>query len=71
MYASRIRAAGLAVAAALGLSACTTYGGGLGYGGYGGLSVGVSSGYYDGYGYPGYGYSGYGYGYGYPGYSYG
>lgn len=82
MYASRIRAAGLAVAATIGLSACSTYG--LGYSG---VSVGVGNGgYYDpyysgyGYGYPaghgyGYGYpSGYGYGYGYPsryGYGYG
>jgi hypothetical protein len=79
MYASRVRAAALAVAATVGLSACTT---GLGYGS--GVSVGMGNGYYDpyygggyrsGYGYgPGYGYNdpryGYGYGY-YPGYGYG
>ncbi len=79
MNASRLRAAGLAVAATLGLSACTTYPG-MGYG----ASVGVgNAGYYDpyydrygyGYGYPqryGYGYPAYGGRYGYPyGYGYG
>ena len=66
MYASRIRAAGLAVAATLGLSACMSpYG-------YSGVGVGIGSGgYYGDYGYGGYGYpyGGYGsYGYGYPAY---
>ena len=74
MYAYPLRAAALALTAAVGLSACTTpYG-------YGGVSVGAGSGYYDPYydgygygygaGYPGYDY-GYGYGAGYPGYGYG
>ena len=51
MYASRIRAAGLAVAATLGLSACMSpYG-------YSGVGVGIGSGgYYGDYGYGGYGY---------------
>ncbi len=73
MFASRFRAAGLAVAATLGLSACTTYGG-LGYGGYGsGVSVGIGNAGYDRYCDP-YGYSPYGYRssrYGYSPYSYG
>lgn len=61
MFAYPLRTAALAVAAAVGLSACTTpYG-------YGGVSVGYGSGYgpYAGYGYdyPGYGYSRLGYGY--------
>ena len=69
MYASRLRAAGLAVAATIGLSACTT---GYGYNGVG-VGVGIGNGgyydpYYSGYGYGspsyGYGYSNYGYGYG-------
>ena len=59
MYASRIRAAGLVIAASLGLSACMSP--------YGGVGVGVGSGY-GSYGYDGYGYGGYGSGYGYPGY---
>lgn len=62
MFAYPFRTAALAVAAAIGLSACTT-----GYG-YNGVSVGIGSGgyydpYYGGYGY-GAGYSRYGYGYG-------
>jgi hypothetical protein len=68
MYASRIRAAGLVIAASLGLSACMSpYG-------YSSVGVGIGSGYgsygYDGYGYGGYGGYGYpgGYGYGYPSY---
>ena len=49
MYASRIRAAGLAIAASLGLSACMSpYG-------YSGVSVGVGRGGDGGYGYDGYG----------------
>jgi hypothetical protein len=64
MFAYPLRTAALAVAAAVGLSACTT-----GYG-YNGVSVGVSSGYYDPY-YSGYGYGGYGYGYPRYGYGYG
>jgi hypothetical protein len=63
MFAYPLRAAALTVAAAIGLSACTTpYG-------YSGVSVGYgNSGYYDpyygyGYGYPRYGYSRLGYGY--------
>lgn len=68
MFAYPLRAAALAAAAIIGLSACTTpYG-------YGGVSVGAGNGYYDpyygGYGY-GAGYPGYGYGAGYPGYGYG
>lgn len=59
MFAYPLRTAALAMAAAVGLSACTT-----GYG-YNGVSVGVGNGYYDPY------YSGYGYGAGYPGYGYG
>ncbi len=66
MYASRIRAAGLVIAASLGLSACMSpYG-------YSSVGVGVGSGgYYGDYGYGGY--AGYGspyggYGYGYPSY---
>lgn len=64
MFAYPIRAAALTLAAAIGLSACTTpYG-------YSGVSVGYgNAGYYDpyyeGYGYSGYGYSRLGYGYGY------
>ena len=65
MFAYPLRTAALALAAAVGLSACTTYG----YGGYSGLSVGYGDPYYGyGYGYPRYGYSRYGYsrlGYGY------
>jgi hypothetical protein len=64
MYASRIRAAGLIVAASLGLSACMSpYG-------YSSVGVGVGSGgYYGDYGYGGgYPYGSYGYGYGYPSY---
>ena len=63
MYASRIRAAGLAIAASLGLSACMSpYG-------YSSVGVGVDSGgYYGDYGYGGYGYPYGGYGYGYPSY---
>jgi hypothetical protein len=66
MYASRIRAAGLAIAASLGLSACMSpYG-------YSGVGVGIGSGgYYGDYGYGDYGYGGYpygSYGYGYPSY---
>ena len=73
MFASPLRTTALALAAVIGLSACTTpYG-------YSGVSMGVgNAGYYDpyyggsgygGYGYgDGYGYGGYG-GYGYPGYS--
>lgn len=58
MFVPRIRTMGLAVAAALGLAACTD-----GYG-YSGVSVGYgSAGYYDPY-YDGYGYGGYGGGYG-------
>ena len=59
MYAFRIRAAALTVAATIGLSACMSpYG-------YGGVGVGYGNGYYDGYGgYPSYG-AGYGSGYGY------
>ena len=69
MYAFRLRAAALTLAAGIGLSACTTpYG-------YNGVSVGIGTGYndpyYGGYGYPGHGYAGYGYGAGYPGYGYG
>ena len=58
MYAFPLRAAAVALAAAAGLSACTTpYG-------YGGVSMGVGNGYYDSsYGGYGYGYPGYGYGY--------
>lgn len=58
MVAYPLRTAALTLAAAVGLSACTT---GLGYGPYGGsgISVGINSGYYDPY------YDGYGYGYGY------
>ena len=58
MVAYPLRTAALTIAAAVGLSACTT---GLGYGPYGGsgVSVGINSGYYDPY------YDGYGYGYGY------
>lgn len=61
MFAYPLRTAALTVAAAVGLSACTTpYGNG-----YSGVSVGIgSSGYYDPY------YGGYGYGYGYPHYGY-
>jgi hypothetical protein len=57
MYASRIRAAGLVIAASLGLSACMSpYG-------YSSVGVGVGSGgYYGDYGY-GYPYGSYGYGY--------
>lgn len=56
MVAYPLRTAALTLAAAVGLSACTT---GLGYGPYGGsgVSVGINSGYYDPY------YDGYGYGY--------
>jgi hypothetical protein len=62
MFAYPIRTAALAVAAIVGLSACTTpYG-------YSGVSVGVgNAGYYD----PYYGGYGYGYGAGYPGYGLG
>ena len=58
MYASRIRAAGLVIAASLGLSACMSpYG-------YSSVGVGVGSGgYYGDYGYGGYPYGSYGYGY--------
>ena len=58
MYASRIRAAGLVIAASLGLSACMSpYG-------YSSVGVGVGSGgYYGDYGYGGYPYDSYGYGY--------
>lgn len=72
MYASRIRAAGLAILGTVGVAACATpYGSGV--------SVGIgNAGYYSPYGY-GYGYSPYrygSYGYGYPygsrlGYGYG
>lgn len=67
MYATRIRAVGLAVAASLGLAACSS-----GYG-YSGVSVGYgNAGYYDPY-YGG-GYGGYGSGwyndYYYPGSGY-
>jgi hypothetical protein len=62
MSASRLRIAGLAVVATIGLSGCA-YGGP----GYGGVNVGYggyNDPYYGGYGYPaGYGYPGYGYGY--------
>jgi len=65
MYASRIRAAGLVIAASLGLSACMSpYG-------YSGVGVGVgvgNGGYYGDYGYGGYGYPYSSYGYGYPSY---
>jgi hypothetical protein len=64
MFAYPLRAAALAAAAALGLSACTSpYG-------YSGVSMGVgNAGYYDPY-YGGYGYdAGYS-GYGYPGYGF-
>lgn len=63
MLTPRIRAALVMLAASAGLSACTTMGP------YGGVGVGVSSGYggYGGYGYDPY-YSGYGYPYGYAGY---
>jgi hypothetical protein len=65
MYAYRVPAAALVLAAAAGLSGCTSYG----YGpyGYGGASIGYSSGYYDPYysRYP-YRYSSSRYGYGYP-----
>ena len=59
MYASRIRAAGLVIAASLGLSACMSpYG-------YSGVGVGIGSGgYYGDYGNGGYGYPYGGYGYG-------
>lgn len=61
MFAYPLRTAALALAAAVGLSACTSpYG-------HGGVSVGYGSGYGPyagyGYGYPGYGYSRLGYGY--------
>lgn len=61
MFAYPLRTAALSVAAAVGLSACTT---GYGYGPYGGssVSVGIGSGYYDPY---------YGYGYDIPVYHYG
>src|SRR5687767_10969769 len=63
MFAYPLRAAALTVAAAIGLSACTTP---YGYG-YSGVSVGYGSGYSPyygyGYGYPRYGYSRLGYGY--------
>ena len=63
MYASRIRAAGLVIAASLGLSACMSpYG-------YSSVGVGIGSGgYYGDYGYGGYGYPYGGSGYGYPSY---
>lgn len=58
MFVPRIRSAALALTAALGLSACTAYDDGYGYGG---LSVGISSGgYYDDYYDPYYGSYGYG-----------
>lgn len=58
MFAFPIRTAALTAAAAIGLSACTTpYG-------YGGVSVGYGSNYYDPY-------YGYGYGSGYPRYGHG
>lgn len=71
MFAYPLRTAALAVAAIVGLSACTTpYG-------YSGIGVGLgNAGYYDPY-YGGYGYGagypryGYGYGAGYPGYGFG
>ena len=58
MFAFRLKAAALALASTVGLSACMSP---LGYGG---VSVGAGNGYYDPY------YSGYGYGGGYPGYGY-
>jgi len=63
----RLRAALVVLAASAGLGACTNFGP------YGGVGVGVGSGY-DGYGYDRYGYSPYGYGYspyGYNRYGYG
>lgn len=62
MFAYPLRTTALALAAVIGLSACTSpYG-------YSGVSLGVgNAGYYDPY-YGGYGYGGYG-GYGYPGYN--
>ena len=61
MFAYRLRAAAIALTAAVGLTGCASYGYGGGYG-YNGVSVGISSGYYDPY---------YGYGYDIPVYRYG
>ena len=71
MRVPRLRFAALALVSGLALGGCAYDNYGDPYG-YGGLSVGVGSGYYGGYGY-GYPYGGYGYGYGYPygGYGYG
>lgn len=62
MFAYPLRTAGLAIAAAVGLSACTTP---YGYG-YNGVSVGIGSGYYDPYYSYGYDIPVYRYGAGYP-----
>ena len=67
MRVPRLRFAALALVSGLALGGCAydMYGDPYGYGG---LSVGVGSGYYGGYGYP---YGSYGYGYPYGGYGYG
>jgi hypothetical protein len=64
MQTSRLRLAITALAGGIALSGCAYGMYGDGYGSYGGVSVGIGSGYgYGGYGYGGYGYDGYGYGY--------